>query len=155
MTARALLAELRRRGIRLAAAGGRLRYRPASQVPPELQALMAQHKSALIALLEAEHRALGPVAQAALAYHTHLRSGFALIADSEASPEGCRQFLDEEMRLVDALGPAHALEILRATAHAWTMERNSCPWCGQAGVGHEPEPESELAQLRANLDPRA
>jgi len=50
--ARALLAELRDRGVALRVVGDRLRYRPEAAVTPELRDQMAACKSDLIALLE-------------------------------------------------------------------------------------------------------
>lgn len=54
MEARALLAELERRGVELRAAGDRLRFRPPSAVPLALLAKLKARKPELLALLEAE-----------------------------------------------------------------------------------------------------
>ena len=51
MAVRDLLAELRRRGIELAVAGERLRYRPKDAVTPELRAAMVGCKADLLQLL--------------------------------------------------------------------------------------------------------
>src|SRR5919202_6480234 len=51
MTAAELLNALRERGVRLEAAGGHLRYRPASAVPAELRAALAVHKPEVLRLL--------------------------------------------------------------------------------------------------------
>jgi len=50
-TAAELLRELQSRGVELAAAGDRLRFRPASAVPPDLRAVLAEHKRELLAAL--------------------------------------------------------------------------------------------------------
>lgn len=59
MTALALLAELRRRGVVLEASGDRLRYRaPAGAMTAELRAALAAHKAELLMMLrEASHAA--------------------------------------------------------------------------------------------------
>ena len=51
MTATELLDSLRQRGIELATAGDRLRYRPASAVTPELADAMKRHKAELLKLV--------------------------------------------------------------------------------------------------------
>lgn len=51
MTAPALLATLRARGVEVVAAGDRLRYRPADAVPEDLVAAMRACKAELLALL--------------------------------------------------------------------------------------------------------
>ncbi len=51
MTACDLLAELQGRGIELAVAGDRLRFRPVSAVGPALRAALAEHKPELLRLL--------------------------------------------------------------------------------------------------------
>lgn len=51
MTAAALLADLRARGVTLEAAGSRLRFRPREAVPSDLRAALAAHKAELLALL--------------------------------------------------------------------------------------------------------
>ena len=54
MTVRDLLAELDRRGVKLAAAGERLRYRPRDAVSPELRAAIIEHKPELLARVAEE-----------------------------------------------------------------------------------------------------
>jgi len=51
MTAAALISELRALGIELIPAGDRIRYRPASAVPPELVAQLRACKAEVLALL--------------------------------------------------------------------------------------------------------
>ena len=51
MTAAALVAELRALGVELAPAGDRLRFRPASRVPPDLLARLRERKAEVLALL--------------------------------------------------------------------------------------------------------
>jgi hypothetical protein len=50
--AQAILAELRDRGVSLRSADGRLRFRPAAAVSPELRARLASQKAALLDVLE-------------------------------------------------------------------------------------------------------
>ena len=57
--ATALLVELTNRGIQLAANGGRLRYRPAEAVSPELRADLLRHKQDLLAMVQ--HLAVPPL----------------------------------------------------------------------------------------------
>jgi tubulysin polyketide synthase-like protein len=58
MSARALLAELRSRGVELVVDGGRLQYRPISAVTPELLNRLHANKPTLLKLLEWEERKL-------------------------------------------------------------------------------------------------
>jgi TubC N-terminal docking domain len=51
MTASALVAELRARGVELIPAGDRLRFRPASAVPPDLVEHLRRHKAEVLVLL--------------------------------------------------------------------------------------------------------
>jgi TubC N-terminal docking domain len=51
VTAAALVADLRARGVELVAAGERIRFRPASAVPPELRERLRVHKAEVLALL--------------------------------------------------------------------------------------------------------
>ncbi len=58
MSVRALLEELRGRGVELVAEGGRLLYRPKHLVTPRLLDALVEHKQALIELLGWERRKL-------------------------------------------------------------------------------------------------
>jgi hypothetical protein len=58
MSARALLAELRDRGVELIADRGRLQYRPMNAVTPELLDRLRANKPTLLKLLEWERRNL-------------------------------------------------------------------------------------------------
>lgn len=49
-----LLAELNRRGVAIAVAGDRLRFRPQNAVTPDLRAALVEHKADLIRLLSAD-----------------------------------------------------------------------------------------------------
>jgi len=51
MTAAALIAQLRARGVELIPAGDRIRFRPASSVPPDLVELLRAHTAEVLALL--------------------------------------------------------------------------------------------------------
>jgi hypothetical protein len=53
MTAAALVAVLRSRGVELVAAGDRLRFRPASKVPPDLLESLRERKAEVLILLSA------------------------------------------------------------------------------------------------------
>jgi len=59
MSARAVLAELRSRGVELAVDGGRLQYRPINAVTPELLDRLRANKPALLKLVEWEKCTLG------------------------------------------------------------------------------------------------
>ncbi len=61
MSARALLAELRSRGVELAAEGGRLQYRPMHAVTPELLDRLRTNKPTILKLLEWEGRKMDKV----------------------------------------------------------------------------------------------
>ncbi|MCE9543998.1 MAG: hypothetical protein K8T25_00510 [Planctomycetia bacterium] len=54
MTASNLLAELRRRGLKVSARGDRLRVVPRGKVTPDVVATIRQHKPAILAALRAE-----------------------------------------------------------------------------------------------------
>jgi len=54
MTASDLMRTLEARGIRLEASGGRLRYHPASALPPDLRESLIEHKVEVLALLKTE-----------------------------------------------------------------------------------------------------
>jgi hypothetical protein len=54
MTAMQLLADLRQRGIKLAAHDGRLRFHPKAAVGPQLLLTLRRHKAELLALLLGE-----------------------------------------------------------------------------------------------------
>lgn len=56
MSARALLAELRDRGVELVVAGDRMRYRPTNLVTPDLLDRLRANKPTLLKLLEWEGR---------------------------------------------------------------------------------------------------
>jgi hypothetical protein len=58
MRARALLEELRARGVEIEAERGQLRYRPISGVTPGLLEQLRRHKPSLLKLLEWERRKL-------------------------------------------------------------------------------------------------
>ncbi len=58
MRTKALLEELRGRGVELVTEGGQLRYRPTSSVTPELLDRLREHKPSLLKLLEWERRKL-------------------------------------------------------------------------------------------------
>src|SRR6266545_4974089 len=51
MTAAALIAELRARGVELIPTGDRIRFRPASAVPPDLVERLRHHKAEVLRLL--------------------------------------------------------------------------------------------------------
>jgi hypothetical protein len=57
LTGEALIIALRSRGIELIAVGDRLRFRPASRVPPELLQRLRERKGEVLALLSAASRA--------------------------------------------------------------------------------------------------
>ena len=63
MSARALLAELRSRGVELVADGERLQYRPTNVVTPELLDRLRANKPTILKLLEWEERRLGKAAR--------------------------------------------------------------------------------------------
>ena len=62
MTAPQILAEVRARGVELAAVGDRLRYRPVTAVPPELLEELRQNKPELLRLLAAAREIAAPAA---------------------------------------------------------------------------------------------
>lgn len=79
MTALALLAELRRRGVVLEASGDRLRYRaPSGALTAELRAALAAHKDALLEVLRetspAPAESPRPPADAPLASAAHVEA---------------------------------------------------------------------------------
>ena len=57
MNAAALIDDLRRRGVQLEARGDRLRFKPASSVPPDLLADLRANKAQILAALSAAHDA--------------------------------------------------------------------------------------------------
>lgn len=57
MTSHALLAELQRRGVRLAVAGDKLRYAPRSAVEPDLLPALREHKPRLLRMLAERSKA--------------------------------------------------------------------------------------------------
>jgi hypothetical protein len=56
MSATEVLAELRQAGVKLAAVGSKLRFRPLEKVTAEWRARLVQHKAELLALLAEEQR---------------------------------------------------------------------------------------------------
>jgi hypothetical protein len=56
MSAKALLSELRGRGVEVVAEGGLLRFRPRAAVSPEMLDRLRAHKPSLLKLLEWERR---------------------------------------------------------------------------------------------------
>ena len=59
MTATEIIRDLLRRGVELQAQGDRLRFRPKEAVPPDLLALLVQHKPAIMATLSTRARIRG------------------------------------------------------------------------------------------------
>ncbi len=121
MTPYALLAELRRRGVELVAAGDRLRFRPATAMPLELIEVLRGHKAALLALV---------------AYRDALRRRLTA-QGQEADPAEVRQVHQEILRRIDEVGEPTATQLRQQWAREWWQETWRCPLCGESGVFHE------------------
>jgi hypothetical protein len=131
LTSSALLIYLYRRNVTLRAIGHRLGVTaPDGVLTPELRATLAAHKPRLLALLALAEE-----------YRTLLRDAFACLAgDSAPANEQWGEFLDEQARLTDELGPKLATEICLRVGREWRAETAICPWCDAIGDCHEPTP---------------
>jgi hypothetical protein len=63
----------------------------------------------------------------------------------QADLEDARRLRDEQAKLCDELGPAFAAAVSRKHAGAWARAMGRCPWCGMAGMFHDPESGQEMA----------
>jgi hypothetical protein len=89
------------------------------------------------------HEEIPPVSLAD-EYGRVLRRLFALVAaGADASPGDCQAALQEEIRLVDELGPDRAADLRHAEAWQWWTLNRACPYCGEAGTFHDPAAADE------------
>jgi hypothetical protein len=81
-----------------------------------------------------------PPASLADEYGRVLRRLFALVAvGAEAPLDECQAALQEEIRLVDELGPERATRLRQAEARQWWALVKACPYCGERGTFHDGE----------------
>ncbi|HUG37851.1 MAG TPA: hypothetical protein VML54_12910 [Candidatus Limnocylindrales bacterium] len=131
MTATTLLTDLCQRGVRLRLTDDRLRILvPRDALTPDLRQTMLAVKPQLIRLLELTEE-----------YRRLLRQAFKS-DQPEPDPQAARRrFADEQVRLVDELGPPLAGALAVLEARAWLVETGACPACddGRCQVCAEPE----------------
>ncbi len=125
MTAAALLGRLSAKGIEVRAAdAGNMRVRPASALTPAERSALPALKAEIITLVR---------------YRSAVHRAWELVAlGPDAEPEACARAVDEVVRRVDDVGVPLATELQRQWARDWHAERGLCPWCGEAGVYHDP-----------------
>jgi hypothetical protein len=155
MTPAALLAEVRARGVTLTPTErGTLKVKPGlAALPPELVAEIRAAKPELLRLLAAD-QARDMIAE----YRAVLGRLWLLNTPSEhgrrarqdharhaADLEDAGGLLAEAARLCDDLGPEVAFAISRRAAREWAAAAGRCPWCGMAGVYHDPDTGEESA----------
>lgn len=77
-----------------------------------------------------------------------------LLNAPDASPSGsahdtdvadARRLLADQARLYDELGADPAALVSREAAWEWARLMRRCPWCGLAGVCHDPDSGEEIA----------
>jgi uncharacterized membrane protein YccC len=79
-----------------------------------------------------------PPSDLADAYRHVLRRLFALVAAGAAAPlDDCQAALQEEIRLLDDLGPERAAQLRQAEARQWWALVKACPYCGERGTFHD------------------
>jgi len=127
------------------AAGDRIRYRPAEALTPDEVGTLRKHKQEILAAL----RRRDPIAE----YRNVLGRLWLLnVPDSRRDPRAhetdaaeARALLAEQARLCDDLGPEFAAAVSRQHAPLWARTMNRCPWCGMAGMFHDPDTGQEIA----------
>lgn len=146
MTAAALVATLRARGVILEPHGNRLRVRPATAVMPEEVEALRRLKPDVLRLLTGDARPTpaSRLVQVRLAYREALRRVWTLAAQGEhADPAACLAALDELARRLDDVGEPAATELRRRWAREWHRETGRCPTCGEPGPYHDPAQSGE------------
>jgi hypothetical protein len=132
-------------GVAIRADGDALVLAPRGVVPPALRAELIAAKSAVLEVLRERqprpgyefNERTGP-ADLTAANRQILRRLFALVAEAgEAAPDACHVALQEELRLIDDLGPALAAQLRRGEARRWRAAVGACPYCGEAGTFHD------------------
>ena len=149
-----LLAEVRALGVEVIPTDrGTLRVRPVSRLTPALTDALRQHKPEIIRLLASEPPILpaeepsATISEMVGAYR-HVLARLWLLNIPPASRAvdvvaEARHLLTELARLCDELGPEFAAAVSRAHAHHWARTMGRCPWCGLAGVFHDPDTGEE------------
>ncbi len=121
--------------------------RPRLLVPPHLRPLVAEHREALRELVRRRETVPPPTPVPAL--RLVLRRWYEMTAreaDGDLpTPEEARTLLSERRRLWDDVGPAFAEAVEQQEARTYYRETGRCPFCGEAGVFHDPERGREPA----------
>ena len=137
--------------------GDKADYRPAEVLTPEDVERLRAAKPEVMRLLRHKAERLRvappPVRDLVAEYCAVLGRLWLLNApDSSRSPHArradvaeARRLLAEQARLVDELGPEFAAAVSRQHARAWSQTMGRCPWCGLAGVFHDPATGGERA----------
>jgi tubulysin polyketide synthase-like protein len=141
MAATKLLAELCQQGVNFSVIDGRLRVNaPHGVLTPNLCADLIIFQPELLKLVPAmkEYRNL---LRDAFTLQLGERDGSVSAETRDAVLEDEHEdFLDEQARLTDDLGPALAGVVYQVTGREWRAETSHCPWCDADGTCHEPAP---------------
>jgi TubC N-terminal docking domain len=137
MAATTLLAELCRQGVTFNITEGRLGVNaPHGVLTPRRYADLILLQPELVKLVPAMNE-----------YRNLLREAFDLqraqAGDADERPDAVLEveredFVDEQARLTDDLGPALASTVYHVTGREWRAETGHCPWCDADGACHEP-----------------
>jgi tubulysin polyketide synthase-like protein len=138
-----ILADLSRQGVNFSVIDGRLGvHAPHGVLTPKLFADLILFQSDLLKLVLAMNEYRNLLREAFELRHAQ-RDGAADAPDVILAEED--DFLDEQARLTDDLGPALAGVVYRVTGRAWRAETGHCPWCDADGTCHEPVPRLDRA----------
>jgi tubulysin polyketide synthase-like protein len=143
MAATTLLADLSRQGVSFSIVDGRLGVcAPHGVLTPTLLADLILHQAELVKLVPALNEYRNLLREAFDLQHGQ-RGGAAERPDAATEEDG--DFLDEQARLTDDLGPVLASVVYHVTGRAWRTETGHCPWCDADGTCHEPAPRLDRA----------
>jgi hypothetical protein len=125
VNAAALLGRLSAKGIKVRADDAdNVRVRPASALTPAERSALPVFKKEIITLVR---------------YRSAVHHAWEIVAlGPDAQPEACARAINEVVRYVDDVGAPLAMALHRQWAREWYAERGLCPWCGDAGVYHDP-----------------
>jgi hypothetical protein len=122
-------------------AGGRIApdtNPPRLLVPPELKALVVEHRAELrVLVLNALSQppappALAPGLDLIARYRAILERRWTFAGEADAD-------LQDQARVCDELGPAFAEAVARLARREWVAREGRCPPCGAPGFEHDPD----------------
>jgi hypothetical protein len=142
MTAEALVARLRERGVTLRPDGDQLVVSPVSAVQPDELEALRQMKPAVMQMLRPPQLPLLPGPGHVDAYRDALRECWRLMAlGPDADAAACHRAMNELFKLEDEVGEPRASELRRQWEIEWHRETGRCPRCGE--VGERPHNEDD------------